>query len=86
MRVGEGSSEKKEIEQMRKIFNIGKSFKKSSKNYAKTMKNHAKIDLKKGPIFRCPGPAPPGFARESLGPVKQYKINKTHTDIPQKAT
>ena len=52
MRVGEGSSEKKEVEKMIKILKKtsknrsrkrdGKSFKKSSKNDAKTMKKPSK--------------------------------------------
>ena len=111
MRVGEGSSENKEIEKMIKILKKtsknmsrkrdGQSMKKHKKKHPKkeiqmkknTHKKCTKIDARKvNGKNGCPAhpmqsagtnPNKPG---EPRGPVRQDKINKTHTDIPQKAT
>ena len=63
--------------------NIGKSSNKSSKIDAKTMKKPSKNRSGKRTDFwvsrrDCP--------REVAVPLKQHKVNKTHTDILQKAS
>ena len=70
---------------------IENSLKNHQKNHAKwnqnPSKNHPKIDAEKHvKIEICPGPNPVQPGIDFISPGKHIKVNKTHTDILQKAS